>query len=100
MSVQQGNPRYANPSADADVDASRNSTETNPLSTGLKEALPSTPQEWGSLRMGVPKADVAFGLPVQKAPANAGDPGGNDGGVNKGFSKSSGIGNDVMAKPL
>ena len=75
--VDQGS-RFANPSADADADASANSTKANPLSMGKKDVTPSTPQEWGSLRYGVPKDGKDFGLPEQKLPANANDPNGND----------------------
>lgn len=94
MTIQQDNPRYANPSAGNDVDAYP--VTKNPLSTGKKDVAPGEPHEWGSLRNGVPKSDVAFGLPEQANPRANYDPNGND----SGFSKGRGPGNDVMAKPL
>jgi hypothetical protein len=110
MAIQQDNPRYANPTAGADMDASRDSTKDNPLSTGKKDVSESSIQEWGSLRKGVPKADPAFGLPPQQNPRADYDPNNADKDAGGGVEASQEYvqfpkgrdrpGNAVVAKPL
>lgn len=72
MTVGQGGTvgpqRIANPGYEQDLDASRNSTEVNPLTTGKKDVQPGATQPWGTLRYGIPKEDRAFGLPEQSQP--------------------------------
>lgn len=52
----------ANPSRDAQWDASPNSTKANPLLPGKKDVTASEPKEWGTQRYGIPKDQPDSGL--------------------------------------